>query len=236
MVALAKEMRFDLPTVRDIGLAGLLHDIGKAGIAPELLDKTTALTTSETAILRDHPAAGYEILKDVAGLPPIVLDVCAHHHERPDGLGYPIGIAGEALSVHARMAAICDFYDKMTCPPAGAVKWSPGEAIEHLRSSPGAFDPQIVTTFVRTIGTFLPGVLVRLNSNRLGVVLDERRRARCTRPSRCFSIPNGGRSRGSACRPRPIRSSASSDPSSGSSRLGCAARATARSIALKAIG
>ena len=176
MIALAQELRLEPAEVRDVGLAGLLHDIGKATIPAEILDRPGALTHSETLLLRDHPVLGAEVLSETPDIPGVVLDVCTHHHERPDGKGFPFGLTADALSIPARMAAICDFYDKATCPPAGAEKWSPGQAIEYLRASTSQFDEKISAAFIRMIGTFLPGVLVRLSSDRLGVILDDSRR------------------------------------------------------------
>jgi putative nucleotidyltransferase with HDIG domain len=173
MVALAHEMNLERQVVREVGLAGLLHDIGKATIPTEILDHRGALTPSETAMLRTHPIRGGELLGEIPGMPAIVIDVCKHHHERPDGQGYPFGFAAGDISLHARMAAICNFYDNLTCPKPGAEKWSPGQAIEYLRVATGQFDGKISSIFIRLIGTFLPGVLVRLSSDRLGVILDE---------------------------------------------------------------
>lgn len=176
MIALAQEMQFYPEQIRDSGLAGLLHDIGKAGLPPDLLDKRGRLTPDETKLLQEHAVRGYDILRELPDMPLIVLDVCRNHHERPDGTGYPAGISGDKLSTHARMAAICDFYDKVTCPPHGSEKWPSSQAIDHLRNSPGEFDAQLVRAFLRVVGTFLPGALVRLRSDRLGVVLDETER------------------------------------------------------------
>lgn len=173
MVALAQELKFELALTRDIGLAGLLHDIGKATVPADILDKPDALTRGEAEEMRQHASRGYQLLKDLPDIPKLVLEVCKHHHERPDGSGYPDQLAGEDLSVYVRMAAICDVYDALTSPRVYKPKWSPGEAIEYLRTNNEKFDQQILSAFVRTIGAFQPGVLVRLRSDRLGVILDE---------------------------------------------------------------
>lgn len=173
MIALAHEMHCDEKAVRELGLAGLLHDIGKVTIAKEILDRPNALSVDEAAMLREHPVRGGELLSETPDMPALVIDVCQHHHERPDGKGYPFGLVAEDISIPARMCAICDFYDNLTCPQSGDEKWSPGEAIEYLRAATSQFDGKIVPTFIRMIGAFQPGVLVRLSSDRLGVILDE---------------------------------------------------------------
>jgi putative nucleotidyltransferase with HDIG domain len=176
MIALAQELQLSPELVRDAGLAGLLHDIGKATLPPELLDKRSRLTAEEATVLRAHPDRGYDVLREVADMPPLVLDVVRHHHERPDGAGYPDGLSGDALSLYARMGAVCNFYDKVTCPPPGGDKWPSSQALDHLRAARGEFDDQVVRAFVRVVGAFPPGALVRLRSDRLGVVLDESER------------------------------------------------------------
>ncbi|MBS0478787.1 MAG: HD-GYP domain-containing protein [Proteobacteria bacterium] len=173
MIALAQEMQLDPELIRDAGLAGLLHDIGKATMPSDLLDKPGKLTVEEADLMREHALRGHEIVSVVPDMPGIVLDVCRNHHERPDGAGYPDGVTGEAISVYAQMAAVCDFYDKAINPPPGGEKWPSSQAIDHLKAERGAFDERVVRAFARVVGTFLPGALVRLRSDRLAVVLDE---------------------------------------------------------------
>ncbi|MEO5494853.1 MAG: HD-GYP domain-containing protein [Sphingomonas sp.] len=176
MIALAQELQLSPEAVRDAGLAGLLHDIGKATLPQELLDKPTRLTPQEEALLREHSQRGHEIVSAMPDMPEIVIDVCRDHHERPDGAGYPQGLRGDAISIYAQMAAVSDFYDKATDPTLSGDKWPSSQAIDHLRANPGAFDERVVRAFVRVVGTFLPGALVRLRSDRLAVVLDESER------------------------------------------------------------
>lgn len=173
MIALAQELQLSPELVRDAGLAGLLHDIGKATLPPDLLDKPSRLTREEEVLVREHAERGYEIVAAMPDMPALVLDVCRNHHERPDGAGYPQRLRGDAISLYAQMAAVSDFYDKATNPPPGAEKWPSSQAIDHLKANPGAFGERVVRAFVRVVGTFLPGALVRLRSDRLAVVLDE---------------------------------------------------------------
>ncbi|MEO5938880.1 MAG: HD-GYP domain-containing protein [Sphingomonas sp.] len=176
MIALAQELQLSPESIRDAGLAGLLHDIGKATLPQEVLDKPSRLTPQEEALLREHPQRGHDIVSATPDMPEIVLDVCRNHHERPDGTGYPQGLRGDAISVYAQMAAVSDFYDKATNPSSGGKKWPSSEAIDHLKTERGAFDERVVRAFARVVGTFLPGALVRLRSDRLAVVLDESER------------------------------------------------------------
>lgn len=173
MIALAQEMQLSPELVRDAGLAGLLHDIGKATLPQELLEKPSRLTPQEESLLREHPQRGYDIVSAVPDMPEIVLDVCRNHHERPDGTGYPQGLKGDAISIYAQMAAVSDFYDKATNSTLSGDKWPSSQVMDYLRANPGAFGERVVRAFARVVGTFLPGALVRLRSDRLAVVLDE---------------------------------------------------------------
>src|SRR5438105_15132142 len=93
--------------------AGLLHDIGKIGVSDVILAKPGPLNEAEWAAIRQHPAIGYEMLKDVPFLKPS-LDAVRHHHERWDGEGYPDRLKGAAISALARIVTVADAFDAMT--------------------------------------------------------------------------------------------------------------------------
>lgn len=173
MIGLARRMKLDPTTHHDIGLAGLLHDIGKARVPTSLLDKPGDLTPEEMSVVRSHCQWGYEMLIAGDHMPEMVLDVCLHHHEHIDGKGYPDRKVGSGVSQYARMAAICDVYDAVTSIRPYKRAWSPAEAIEWMASNPGQFDAEILSHFSGMIGIFPAGALVRLQSDRLAVVLDD---------------------------------------------------------------
>ena len=114
MVALAKQLKLKEDQQRLAGMAGLLHDLGKAAIPLAALNKPGKLTDQEFTVVRSHPVEGYHMLKEGGNVPDAVLDACLHHHEKVDGSGYPDKLAGEGISVIARMTAICDVYDAIT--------------------------------------------------------------------------------------------------------------------------
>ena len=127
----------------------LLHDVGKIGIADEILLKRGPLTEEERDLLRLHPAIGEQILHNVSMLRGGGLDVVRHHHERWDGAGYPDGLSGESIPLSARIFAVADTLDAMTSdrPYRGALSWD--EAAEEILSQRGhQFDPDIVDAFV----------------------------------------------------------------------------------------
>ena len=175
MVSLARQLELPEPEVREAGLAGLLHDIGKAAVPLPILNKPGRLDDAEMRIVRSHPAAGHEMLTRAGGVCAIALDVCLHHHERPDGAGYPHGLAGDALGLHARMGAVCDVYDAITSDRPYKAGWNPAQSLKLMAdwTRAGQFDPRVFQAFVRCIGIYPTGTLVRLRSGRLTVVLDQ---------------------------------------------------------------
>ena len=173
MVGLARELGLAHELTMEIGLAGLLHDVGKARVSLSLLDKPGPLNLDEYALIQQHTLKGFELLTDSGIESPIALDVVLHHHERPDGRGYPGGISAETLSVYARMGAVCDVYDAVTSSRAYKDRWAPGEALDWMAGTEGQFDRRVLSAFRRMIGVFPVGSFVRLESHRLGVVLNE---------------------------------------------------------------
>ncbi len=173
MVALGQQMGLDDAECRDAGLAGLLHDMGKAALPLELLNKPGKLTDAEFAIVRTHPQRGHEMLTQAKGVSQQVLDVVLHHHERIDGKGYPAGLSDAALARHVRMAAVCDVYDAITSNRPYKAGWDPAESVARMASWKGHFCPAVFRDFVRSVGIYPTGSLVRLASARLAVVLEQ---------------------------------------------------------------
>jgi HD-GYP domain-containing protein (c-di-GMP phosphodiesterase class II) len=173
MIALARQLGLDEAQTREAGVAGMMHDMGKALMPLEILNKPGKLTDAEYNIIRTHPSRGHELL--VGGdASEGVRDVCLHHHERPDGAGYPQGLHDEHISLLAKMGAVCDVYDAITSNRPYKAGWDPAESLRKMASwRKGQFDEQVFTAFVRSLGIFPTGSLVRLASDRLGIVLDQ---------------------------------------------------------------
>ena len=129
MVVLSRRMGLTEAQVCEAGLAGLLHDVGKARIPLAVLNKPGALSADEYRLVQGHPRLGHDMLAE-AGVPTAaVLDVCLHHHERPDGQGYPEGLCGADFSLQARMGAVCDVYDAITSNRPYKSGWGPADSI-----------------------------------------------------------------------------------------------------------
>ena len=174
MIALARQLNMSEEQVREAGLAGLLHDIGKIAIANQILNKPGKLTDTEFAVMKTHPERGLRILQKSDSVSPAALDVCLHHHEKIDGTGYPHGLRGDGISILARMGAVSDVYDAITSDRPYKKGWLPAEAIRKMAEwSKGHFDDTVFQAFVKTVGIYPIGSLVRLTSGRLGVVIEQ---------------------------------------------------------------
>ena len=177
MIMLGRTMGMDQETVLSLGLAGLLQDIGYIGFPNDLLNKPGELTQKEYNIIKTHPIRGWKILKEL-NLDNIVLDVCLHHHERIDRQGYPEGLALDALSLFARMAAICDTYDSLISDSYYRRGISPANAIRRMTKwQEEQFDKEVFHAFVRTVGFYPFGTLVKLKSGRVAVVEEQSKKS-----------------------------------------------------------
>lgn len=177
MIALGRQLGLDEAQAREIGLAGMLHDMGKAAMPLEVLNKPGKLTDAEYEIMKGHPRAGAEMLAEGKAVGEITLDVCLHHHERPDGKGYPDGLCGDVLTRVARMGAVCDVYDAITSNRPYKSGWDPAESIAKMASWQGQFDADIFQAFVKSLGIYPIGSLVRMRSGKLGVVVEQGERS-----------------------------------------------------------
>jgi putative nucleotidyltransferase with HDIG domain len=170
MVALARTLELSEEQQNEAGLAGLLHDVGKVRVPLTILNKPGSLDSAEWAQMNRHPQIGAEIVAQADGMTPAVLDAIRHHHEKFDGSGYPQGLAGTGIPELARMAVVCDVYDAVTSERPYKSGWQPTQAIRKMAEWEGHFDTRIFRAFVKTVGIYPLGSLVRLRSQRLAVV------------------------------------------------------------------
>jgi HD-GYP domain-containing protein (c-di-GMP phosphodiesterase class II) len=173
MVALGRQLGLGDAQCHEAGMAGMLHDLGKAAMPQEVLNKPGKLTPAEFEIVKQHPVRGHEMLLAGAHVSEAVMDVCRHHHERVDGTGYPDGLTVEQISLLARMGAVCDVYDAVTSDRPYKAAWDPAQALSQMATWKGHFDPAIFQSFVRSVGIYPTGSLVRMRSGRLAVVLEQ---------------------------------------------------------------
>lgn len=173
MIALARQLGWNDAQTRSAGLAGLLHDLGKAATPMAVLKKPGKLTDAEFVIIKNHSADGLALLAGGAVDDPIVLDVCLHHHEKMDGSGYPDQIQGEQISLAARMGAVCDVYDAITSNRRYKAGWDPAVSMRKMAEWSGHFESTTFHAFVKCMGIYPVGSLVRLSSGLIGVVVEQ---------------------------------------------------------------
>ena len=173
MVSLGRQLGLNDDQCREAGMAGMLHDLGKAAMPQDVLNKPGKLTPEEFDIIKTHPRRGFEMLIEGAKVSDGVKDVCLHHHERYDGTGYPDKLAGENISLLARMGAVCDVYDAVTSDRPYKAGWDPAYALAQMATWKGHFDTTVFQTFVRSVGIYPTGSLVRMRSGRLAVVIEQ---------------------------------------------------------------
>ena len=187
MISLGQRLGLKGEELQQVSMGGLLHDLGKVGVPLEILNKPGKLTDEEFTVIKSHPIQGWEILKSAKVNDAIPLDVCLHHHEKMDGSGYPERLSGADISLHARMGAVCDVYDAVTSDRSYKRGWEPAEAIKRMAEfRNGHFDETVFQAFVKTIGIFPAGSLVRLKSGRLAVVTDQSERSLLTPKVKVF--------------------------------------------------
>ena len=174
MIALGRQLKLDEELNRKLGVAGLLHDLGKAMMPLEILNKPGKLTDEEFRIMKSHPEEGIKLLRESHGVDEIAFDVVLRHHEKAEGSGYPKGLKRDEISLYAKMGAVCDVYDAITSNRPYKAGWDPAESLRKMAEwSAGHFDPAVFQAFVKSLGIYPVGSLVRLSSGRLGVVVGQ---------------------------------------------------------------
>ncbi|WP_246542654.1 HD-GYP domain-containing protein [Paludibacterium yongneupense] len=174
MVSFCHAQGMEREAMHQAGIGGMLHDIGKMMIPDDILNKPGKLSTMEFSLMKCHVVESRRILEATEGISATAVDVAAQHHERHDGSGYPLGLKGGEISPLGQMAAIVDVYDALTSDRCYHQAIAPTDALRKiLEWSRFYFDPALVHVFMRYIGIYPVGTLVRLESGRLGVVVEQ---------------------------------------------------------------
>lgn len=207
MIALSKQLNLDEAQTRSAGIAGLLHDLGKAAMPMAVLNKPGKLTDEEFAIIKSHPAEGYEMLLTGQNVDPVALDVVLHHHEKTDGSGYPKHLKDMEISQFAKMGAVCDVYDAITSNRPYKAGWDPAESLCKMAEwTKGHFDPVIFQAFVKSLGIYPIGSLLLLSSGRLGIVVEQAEKVLADAARQGFLLNKIERpNQAGSCRPRARR-------------------------------
>lgn len=150
-VLLATKMKLSLSDIRQLSQAASWHDVGKIEIPFHIINKPGKLTDEEYDLVKNHPERGYELVKEVHFFKKF-LPVIRYHHERYDGAGYPSGLKGEEIPLHARIMAITDAFDAMTSDRSYRDGMEMKVAVEELKRNAGTqFDPKLVNIFIEAL-------------------------------------------------------------------------------------
>ena len=174
LVSFSNALGMDAATVHEAGLGGLLHDVGKMKIPTEVLNKPGRLTDKEFTLMQSHAALSRDLLSPVPGISEVVIQIAGEHHEKVGGGGYPKGISGTEISQLGRMAAIVDVYDALTSNRVYHKGMEPSEVLKKLLEWSGShLDGDLVQQFIRALGIYPVGSLVRLSGGSLAVVVEQ---------------------------------------------------------------
>ena len=168
---LAKELKAPVEATRLLGLAALLHDVGKFDVPERIVRKQEALTKPEADLLRMHCQYGLATGAKL-GLSKEALNVIGQHHERVDGGGYPDGLKGQQISMLARIVAVANSFDNFCNPPNPARAMTPHEALSVMYGQQRAhFEALPLSTFIRCMGIYPPGTVVELSNDNIAMVV-----------------------------------------------------------------
>ncbi len=163
--------------MRDIAQGAVLHDVGKAALPSKILLKDEELNRAETSLLQMHPGYGIKLMQPVEALPGRVKQIILFHHEMVDGSGYPNGIKADTLEQAVRLVAIANAYDCLCNQRVVKRSRTPSEALSYMyKHELAKYDKAALSAFIKVLGIYPPGTIVKLASGKVGIVMsaDER--------------------------------------------------------------
>ena len=173
MGVLARSMGYHGDDLHQLVTGGLLHDVGKIQISNHILHKPSSLEPEEWEEMKRHVQYGEEILQQTDNMPTNILQICAQHHERIDGRGYPRGLSGAAITEHGKMGAVVDVYDAITADRVYHRGMLPTQAMKKLLEwTDGHLDKDIAYQFIACMSIYPAGSLVELRGQQLALVLE----------------------------------------------------------------
>lgn len=178
-IAFGRQLGMDEAELHNLGMCGLLHDVGKMRVPQEIVDKPASLTPKEMRLMKAHTVHGRNLLLSSQNIFNGAIDVAYSHHERIDGQGYPRKLPGHGISRYSRIISIVDAYDAMTADRCYSPAKTSTEALKIIYSEKGKhFDETLALKFIETIGLYPAGSLVELYSGEVGIVVEANQRYR----------------------------------------------------------
>jgi putative nucleotidyltransferase with HDIG domain len=171
-IALGRELELLEKELEDLGVAAMLHDVGKINIPIDILNKEGSLNNDEYQLIKTHAVHGRKLLMSKSDVPPVAVDVAYSHHEHLNGKGYPRGITAEKIPYFAKIVSVVDAFDAITSDRVYSDARSTLEGLRILYDCRGQqFDEDIVRTFIRLVGIYPPGHIVELTTGEVGIIL-----------------------------------------------------------------
>ncbi|MBI4778466.1 HD-GYP domain-containing protein [Candidatus Desantisbacteria bacterium] len=184
--------RLEKEELEEIGLGGMLHDLGKIKIHHEILNKPGRLTKEEIDTMKQHPTFGYELLCFDQEIGSIPREIAYQHHEQYDGGGYPRGLRGKEIHQHAIIASLADVYDALTTDRPYRKRFLPHDAMRVLiTDTDSKFSQESIRLFLEYMSIYPVGSMVRLNSGEVAVVIKSHERALIRPTLRMILDPRG---------------------------------------------
>jgi len=178
-IAFGRHLGLEEEALQNLGLCGLLHDVGKMRVPTEVVNKPSSLTDAEYTAMKAHAIHGRNLLMSSPGVPHSAVDVAYSHHERLDGGGYPRGLKASGISDNARIIAIVDAYDAMTAERCYAEAMPSTAALKEILGCAGEqFDVRLAEQFIEMVGLYPPGSIVELVNGCVAIVLNNNHRFR----------------------------------------------------------
>ncbi|MBV1911167.1 MAG: HD-GYP domain-containing protein [Kangiellaceae bacterium] len=172
MSIFGRHLKIDIETAKQLAIGAFLHDVGKIKIAPEILNKPGRLTTEEFEVIKTHVNHSVKIIDGMKGIAKLSREVAAHHHEKLDGTGYPFNLNSDQIPQYSRMITICDIFDALTANRVYKNGMAHVKAFAILMdmAKNDLLDQKLVGSFIKCMGVYPIGSLVKLDSEHLAVV------------------------------------------------------------------
>lgn len=169
---IAKKLGMKKEEIYDIGIAGLLHDIGKSRIPNEILNKPNRLTDDEFEIIKQHATYGYQIIKEKEGIKDSIKLAVLQHHEKSNGTGYPMGVAATQICPFAKIISVVDIYDALVTERPYKQGFSQRDAVEMIMTMTAELDMTSLRGFMRSIILYPVGSSVKLSNGEVATVVE----------------------------------------------------------------